>query len=185
MAPSFSTPMKFMSFTILLLTIAIMISQSNGDQVAKPNQSQTTLVFYLQAVASGPDATSVAVIGVNGKVWSSTTFGTIFVVDDPVHVGSSITSQQVGRAQGLITAAALDGSNVHVALSVVFNNGQYGGSTIELQGISRQREKYREVSIVSGTGKFRYARGFASFETVSSNPATAHSVVRMTLNLLM
>ncbi|KAK7257551.1 hypothetical protein RIF29_31601 [Crotalaria pallida] len=185
MSPSFSTPMKFMSFTILLLIIAIMISQSNGDQVAKPNQSQTTLVFYLQDTTSGPNATVAAVIGVNGKVWSYTTFGTIFVVDDPVHIGVSTTSTQVGRVQGLLTASAFDGSTVHVVLSVVFNNLQYSGSTIELQGISRQRENYREISVVSGTGKFRYARGFASLETIFYDPATTHSVIRLTLNILM
>ncbi|KAK7257554.1 hypothetical protein RIF29_31604 [Crotalaria pallida] len=144
-----------MSFPILLLTISIMVSQSNGDQVAKPNQNQTTtLVFYLQDSTSGPNATVAAVIGVNKKVLSYTTFGTIFVVDDPLHISPSISSKQVGRAQGLLTASAFDGSNVHVVLSVVFNNLQYGGSTIEIQGISRQREHYREVALYPGLENF-------------------------------
>ncbi|KAE9616800.1 hypothetical protein Lal_00034333 [Lupinus albus] len=179
MAPS------FMYFTTFLLIMSIMGTQSNGEEVYKPNQSQTTLVFYLHDVTTGPNATVAPVIGLSGKVWSYTTFGTIFVVDDPVHLSPSISSTQVGRAQGILTASAIDGSNVNVVLSVVFNNLQYSGSTIEIQGVSRQRENYRELSIVSGTGKFRYARGFASFETSFYDAATTHSVIRLTLNMIL
>ncbi|CAL0333932.1 unnamed protein product [Lupinus luteus] len=183
MAPS---PTKFMPFTTLLLIISIMVSASNGnDQVSRPNQSETTLVFYLHDVTTGPNATVAAVIGLKDKVWSYITFGTIFVVDDPVHLSPSVSSTQVGRAQGLLTASALDGSNVNVILSVVFNNLEYSGSTIEIQGISRQRENYRELSIVSGTGKFRFARGFASLETSFYDASTTRSVIRLTLNVIL
>lgn len=161
-----------------------MVSQSNG-QGTKPNQSQTNLVFYLQDVATGPNATVAPVTGLNGKVWSYNTFGTIFVVDDPVTLSPSASSTLVGRAQGLLTASSLDGSNVNVMISVVFTNLQYSGSSIEIQGISHQRENYRELSVVAGTGRFRFVRGYAAMETAYYDAATTHSVIRLTLNLIL
>lgn len=163
---------------LLLISITMMISQANSQG------NQTTMVFYLHDVATGPNATVAPVIGINGKVWSYSTFGTIFVIDDPVTLTPNQNSVHVGRAQGLLTAASFDGSNVNVVISIVFNNMQYSGSTLELQGTSRQRENYREISVVSGTGRFRFARGYAAFETAFYDPATTRSIVRLTITLL-
>ncbi|XP_058764685.1 pterocarpan synthase 1-like [Vicia villosa] len=167
---------KIISFTILLF---INISTTNGQ--AQPNQS--TLVFYLQDVGKGPKATVSPVIGINGKVWSYNSFGTIFVVDDPVTISPSSYSTQIGRAQGTITVTAQDGANVNIVLSLVFNNAQYAGSTLEIQGTSRQRDNLRELGVVSGTGRFRFARGFAVFETISYDPTYSQSVIRLTVTL--
>ncbi|XP_058734885.1 pterocarpan synthase 1-like [Vicia villosa] len=167
---------KIISFTILLF---ITISTTNGQ--AQPNQS--TLVFYLQDVGKGPKATVSPVIGINGKVWSYNSFGTIFVVDDPVTISPSSYSTQIGRAQGTITVTAQDGANVNIVLSLVFNNAQYAGSTLEIKGTSRQRDNLRELGVVSGTGRFRFARGFAVFETISYDPTYSQSVIRLTVTL--
>ncbi|XP_058766944.1 uncharacterized protein LOC131640567 [Vicia villosa] len=171
-----TTPNKIISFTILLF---ITINIVNGQ--AQPNQS--SLVFYLQDVGKGPKATVSPVIGINGKVWSYNTFGTIFVVDDPVTISPNSYSTQIGRAQGIITVTAQDGANVNIVLSLVFNNAQYAGSTLEIQGTSRQRDNLRELGVVSGTGRFRFARGFAVFETISYDPIYSQSVIRLTVTL--
>lgn len=173
--------MKFMSLSMVLIS-TIMIYQAYG-QLPEPNPSQTTMVFYLQDIATGPDATVAAVTGIKGKDWSYTSFGTIIVVDDPVLLSPSPSSTQVGRAQGHLTVSAHDGANVHAVLSIVFNNLQYNGSTLELQGVSRQREDYREVSVVSGTGKFRFARGYASLQTAFYDAQTQNSIIRLTITL--
>ncbi|KAI4334127.1 hypothetical protein L6164_018857 [Bauhinia variegata] len=177
MAPAFSAPTKFLD--LLLVIVAILICQASSRRA-----QQTTLVFFLQDVASGPNATVAPITGIRGKDWSYDTFGSLFVVDDPVTLSPNRNSAQVGRAQGLLAASALDGSNVHVLLSIVFDNSQYSGSALEIQGTSRQRENYREVSVVSGTGRFRFARGFASFETMYYDPATSYSIIRFTITLL-
>ncbi|XP_004506278.1 dirigent protein 2-like [Cicer arietinum] len=179
MAQQFSTPIKIMSFTILILIIATNMANSQTP----PNQ--TTLVFYLQDIGKGLNATVSPVIGINGRVWSYNTFGTIFVVDDPVMVSPSPFSTQIGRAQGVITVTSLDGANVNILLSIVFNNMQYSGSTLEIQGTSRQRDNSRELSIVGGTGRFRFARGFAVFETVSFDAPNVHSIIRLTITLAL
>lgn len=183
MAHQFSTlPIKrFMSLSLVLISIM----GSNGEVAPRqPHQTQTTLVFYLQDVAQGPNATVAPVIGINGKVWTYNTFGTIFVVDDPVMLGPSPNSNQVGRAQGVLTVSSLDGANVNVVLSIVFNNLQYSGSSLEIQGTSRQRENYRELSVVSGTGRFRFAKGYAAFETAFYDAPTGRSVIRVTITLV-
>lgn len=174
MAPTFQNPIKIIFFSILLL-ITINIANT------QPNQS--TLVFYMQDVGKGPNATVSPVIGIKDKDWSYNTFGTIFVVDDPVTLTPSPTSTQVGRAQGVITVASQDGANVYIILSIVFNNAQYAGSTLEIQGTGRQRENLRELSVVSGTGRFRFARGFIVFETISFDGSNNQSVIRLTLTL--
>ncbi|XP_058733269.1 pterocarpan synthase 1-like [Vicia villosa] len=168
-----TTPIKIISYSILLF---ITINIANGK--AQPPQS--TLVFYLQDVRKGPKATVSPIIGINGKVWSYNTFGTILVVDDPITISPSSYSTQIGRAQGIITVTSQDGTNVNIVLSLVFNSAQYTSSTLEIQGTSCQRDNLRELGVVSGTGRFRFARGFAVFETISTY---SQSVIRLTVTL--
>ncbi|KAL5056405.1 hypothetical protein RYX36_037087 [Vicia faba] len=239
MAPTFPKPIKIIFLSILLL---INIKIAYGQ----PNQS--ILVFYMQDVGKGPNATVLPIIGIKDKVWSYNTFGTIFAVDDPITLTSSplqlklealkgenkfmqirevllnlLCKQEIlilkrfapfvvkrvlemlqlspkhdlsksvnktstnynetSMAQGTITVTSQDGANVNIVLSIVFNNVQYAASTLEIQGTSRQRDNLRELGVVSGTGRFRFARGFAVFETISYNPTSTQSIIRLTVTL--
>ncbi|XP_062103063.1 dirigent protein 2-like [Humulus lupulus] len=168
---------KLMFIYLLILTILCIC------EAQKLNQ--TSIVFFLQDIAStAPNATVVPVIGIKGKDWSFNSFGTIFAVDDPITETPNRSSNEVGRAQGILVTSALDGSNVSVLLSIVFTNKEYGGSTLELHGVSRQNERFKEVSVVSGTGSFRFARGFAVFETIYYERSISYSIVRCTIRLL-
>ncbi|KAL2328370.1 hypothetical protein Fmac_021797 [Flemingia macrophylla] len=172
--------MKLFSLSVLLLSLA---HQAYG-QLPQPGLGQTTMVMYMQDIAIGPNATVAIVTGIKGKDWSYNTFGTIFVVDDPVMLSPSPNSQVVGRAQGILTASDHEGKNVNAVLSIVFTtNSQYSGSTLEIQGVSRQRESYKELSVVSGTGKFRFARGYVSLQTVSYDAVTTQSIIRLTITI--
>ncbi|XP_028785647.1 dirigent protein 23-like [Neltuma alba] len=177
MALTFPKPSKLISFSLLLLiNLALNPWEGSGEQ--------QNLVFFLQDVSIGPNATVAPVAGVKGKEWSYNTFGTIYAVDDLVTAGPNRNSAPVGRAQGLLATGALDGSNVNIFLSIVFTNLQYNGSTLQIQGVSRQSENYREVSVVSGTGRFRFARGYAALETYYYDPNTTYSIVRLSITLL-
>lgn len=112
-------------------------------------------------------------------------FGTIFATDDPITETLSKISTQVGRAQGILVASALSGSNVHVSVSIAFTNGDTMVACLEIQGISRQYERYKELSVVAGTGTFRYARDLATLETIFHDDMTSYSVVRRTIRLLL
>lgn len=78
----------------------------------------------------------------------------------------------------MYVTAGLDGMNSHVMISLVFTNEEYGGSTLQIQGISKQFEPVREVAVVTGTGKFRFARGYATFETHFLDLPTQYAIIR-------
>ncbi|XP_062106088.1 pterocarpan synthase 1-like [Humulus lupulus] len=140
--------------------------------------TQTHMSLYLQDIAAGPNATLTTVAGIAGKLWTFTQFGTVFVTDDPITETPDPNSALIGRLQGIYVTSELNGRNTHVSVSIVFVNKKYNGSTLELQGNSRQFEEVREVSVVSGTGKFRFARGYATFETYFLDQPKAYSVLR-------
>ncbi|KAA8524702.1 hypothetical protein F0562_011125 [Nyssa sinensis] len=145
---------------------------------------ETKMTLYFQDYSAGPNATVVPVTGIPGKLWSFFGFGTIFVTDDTITEGLDKNSAQIARAQGIYVTSALDGSNTHVLISIVFTNEEYSGSTLEIQGTSRQYDSVREVAVVAGTGKFRYARGHVTFETVYLDMAIAYSVIRCNVTVL-
>lgn len=146
---------------------------------------ETSMTIYIQDYSYGPNATLIPITGVgaNGE-WAFHKFGTIFCTDDPITEALDVSSAPIGRAQGMYVTSALDGSNTHVLISIVFTNEEYKGSTLEIQGASPQFERVREVSVVSGTGKFRFARGYATFETVHLDMATAYSVIECNITML-
>ncbi|ESW04525.1 hypothetical protein PHAVU_011G102300 [Phaseolus vulgaris] len=173
------TSSKFFSFSLfslLLLSTTVLYVAEAEEPLPK------TIVLYLQDTVKGPNATVSPIIGLTGKDWSFDQFGTIFAVDDPIVLTPNPFSSAVGRAQGMLVVSARDGANVFVALSLVFTNFQYSGSSIQIQGVSRQHEKFREVSVVSGTGKFRFVKGYAVFETAYYDANTAHSIISLTVN---
>ena len=70
-------------------------------------------------------------------------------IDDKVTVAIERNSSQVGRLQGIYVNLELDGTDLHLLVSLVFTNKAYNGSTLEIQGADRFYQKYREVSVIS------------------------------------
>ncbi|KAF2292227.1 hypothetical protein GH714_017547 [Hevea brasiliensis] len=138
-------------FLALLFLVAISASSAETQQ----QLTEIKMSLYFQDVSSGPNATTIPVAGIATKHWTFTQFGTIFITDEPITETPDPNSAPVGRAQGLFATTGLDGLNAHVMVSIVFTNEAYGGSTLQIQGASKQFEGVREVSIVSGTGLFR------------------------------
>ncbi|XP_059664483.1 dirigent protein 2-like [Cornus florida] len=165
-------------FLLLLLTILIC-SHSHGVHL-----KETTMTLHFQDYSAGANATVLPVTGIPGRVWSFFGFGTIFCTDDPITEGLDKSSAQIGRAQGMYVTSAMDGSNTHVLISIVFTNEEFGGSTLEIQGTSRQHDAVREVAVVAGTGKFRYARGYATFETVYYDMEISYAIIRCNVTVM-
>lgn len=175
---AFSRPMKLMSFSSLLLLLVLVLVLISLAKAQRP--TETIVEFYLQDLASGSNATVVPITGIKNKPLSFNSFGTIFAIDDPITQTSDRNSTEIGRAQGMLVASALSGSNVHVSMSFAFSNG----SSLEIQGTSRQFERYKELSVVSGTGSFRYVRGYATLETIYYDNKTSYSIVRCTVRII-
>ncbi|TQD79324.1 hypothetical protein C1H46_035161 [Malus baccata] len=165
--------LNFIAKLLLVLTFAAFSAGATRSQL-----KETKLTVFFHDFVAGPNTTVIPVAGIAGKLWTFTQFGTVYVTDDPLTATPDLNSAVVGRGQGLYVTSGLDGLNTHVLISIVFTNKNYNGSTLEIQGTSKQFEAVREVSVVSGTGKFRFARGYATFETLLVDAATFYSVER-------
>ncbi|XP_058107063.1 dirigent protein 2-like [Magnolia sinica] len=144
---------------------------------------ETNMVFYMQDWETGSNVTAISVAGLNGTNSSPLNFGTIAVLDDPITIGVDRYSKQIGRARGIFSASALDGSTIHRIFSFVFTDGEYKGSTLQIQGLEVYRTKRRELSVVSGTGLFRYARGYIVFESAFMDIPNLNAVLKVTVTV--
>ncbi|XP_075672363.1 dirigent protein 22-like [Castanea sativa] len=178
MAASFVPKMHTNLFLVLVLATATFLAKAS-------DLKETKLSMYLQDISDvgNPNVTVIPVAGIAGKAWTVTQFGTIFVTDDYITETADPKSPGVGRAQGMYVTAGLDGLNSHVMISIVFTNKEYNGSTIQIQGISQQFVPGTEVAVVAGTGKFRFARGYATFETYFLDIPTQYSVIRFNVTV--
>ncbi|XP_068666679.1 dirigent protein 1-like [Aristolochia californica] len=106
------------------------------------------------------------------------------VTDDAPTEGPERHSKEVGRAHGIYVNSALDASDLHFLFSAVFTNKKYNGSALEIQGADRFYLKQREVSVVYGTGAFRFARGFVVLETVYLHLPGLDAVIKFNVAVL-
>ncbi|KAL2248472.1 UNVERIFIED_CONTAM: Dirigent protein 23 [Sesamum indicum] len=158
-----------------------LITYSRADLA---HSKETKMTLYFQDYSGGPNATVIEITGHPDGLLGFTRFGAIFCTDDPITEGFAESSAQIARAQGLYVTSALDGSNTHVLISIVFTNEEYKGSTLEVQGSSAQFERVREVAVVGGTGKFRLARGYATFETIHYDHTLYYAVIQCNVTVL-
>lgn len=174
-----------MALTISPLVILVLSSLSTTFLAMATTHEfkETQLSLYFQDIAAGPNLTTLPIAGIAGKLWTFDQFGTVYVSDDPITEAPSPKSAVVGRAQALIETSALDGRNALAFFSIVFTNKKYNGSTLEIQGNSKQFEPVTEVAVVSGTGKFRFARGYATLETYFVDAPNAYSVIRCNITV--
>lgn len=170
-------------FTAFMVFIFIQpLTSCSSPKPKTPSLNQGSIIVYLHDYSGRRNATVVPVIGISGKPWVFSSFGTIFAVDDPVTAAPSANSQIIGRAQGILVTNSLNGSNMQMVISIVFNGEE--GSTLQIQGTTRQSQRFREVSVVSGTGNYRFARGYVVLETVSYDPNTSYAMVLCNITLL-
>lgn len=146
---------------------------------------ETNITIYVHDYFSGPNATTIAIstTPLSDDSWIVDNFGKMYYTDNPVTEGREPESDYLGRAQGTFVSSAIDGSSSQITMSVVFDSPQYQGSTLEIQGAGSPVERIKEVSVVSGTGQFRYARGFATIETIYYDRAANYSVAEWNISI--
>lgn len=162
---------QFPLLIILISTIFFSGRAQNTTQWAKRvdsgSQVVTTLRFYFHDKLSGqnPSAIQIAQPLQSGGN-SPNLFGNLLMIDDALTVGPDPSSKLVGRARGLYGSAGQTEMNLIMALSYVFTDGEYDGSSLSLLSINSVMNSPREMAIVGGTGLFRMARGYAVAQTV-------------------
>ncbi|KAL3639595.1 hypothetical protein CASFOL_017502 [Castilleja foliolosa] len=158
---------------ILLLTISsFFITQLPLSYAGRSHTKLIKLRFYLQDKYQDPARTVHPVARADVTSSSSTSFGEVCVVNDPLTVGPHHTSKLIGYAQGIIASADFNVPAIHATLTIVFTAGKYNGSSFNMVGRNNLFLEYRKIPIVGGTGAFEMARGIITTSNYSSDPAT-------------
>ncbi|KAK7348065.1 hypothetical protein VNO80_22614 [Phaseolus coccineus] len=165
----------FFIFTLIIFYAAYTFSTLQSKQ--------TNLVFYVHDHFTGDHSTASTVAGKTGPASSILNFGTVAIVDDPVTEGPNIDSPLIGRAQGMYINSQLDGKGLYMVFSVIFTSGEFKGSSLEIQGSDIFTMKEREFGVVSGTGYFRFVKGYGIMETEFMDIATLRATLKLSVTL--
>ena len=122
--------------------------------------------FYWHDILSGKNPSSVAVVAPPfNKINTTTAFGLVNMIDNPLTLGPELSSKLVGRAQGFYASACQTELDLLMAMNFAFVEGKYNGSTITILGRNPVFNKVREMPVIGGSGLFRFARGYAEART--------------------
>lgn len=139
--------------------------------------------FYWHDVVSGKYPTSLTVVR-PAENNSKTGFGAVNMIDNPLTMGPDLRSKLVGRAQGFYASASQEEIGLLMTMNFALTQGKYNGSTITVVGRNSVFHKVREMSVVGGSGIFRFARGYALATTHSFDLKTGDAVVQYNVYVL-
>ena len=174
--------MEKIPFFLILLSLAMAAANEADEWLSNRRQATektTRLHFYHHETTSGKNPTAVQVAQAASTNKSPTLFGLVNIMDDPLTEGPELTSKLVGRGQGLYASAGMDELSLLMAWTVVFNSGEYSGSSLTILGRNPTSHPRREMSIVGGTGIFRLARGVLTFRTYFFNSSAGVAVLEV------
>lgn len=193
-----STMKKYAPVAILFLSIFFSALRLNDAVPESPDEVEswfklvshekqqpekmTKLHFYFHDLIQGKHVTSTMVAQSNMTGSSPTIFGALFIADDPLTVGPEFSSHRVGYAKGLYGAASFEEVGLVMAMTFVFTDQVYNGSSLSILGHNPHHHMYREIPVVGGSGLFRLARGIATlqtyyFDTIAGNATVEVDVV--------
>ncbi|CAJ1948616.1 unnamed protein product [Sphenostylis stenocarpa] len=168
------TPHCFLTFSFLLLSCHLLKGQKDTDfgqaidrklLGLKKKEKLSHFKFYWHDLVSGRNPTSVSVVPPTLKLNTTTAFGLVNMIDNPLTLGPELSSKLVGKAQGFYASASQSEINLLMAMNLAFSEGKYNGSTITILGRNCVFHKVREMPVIGGSGLFRFARGYAEART--------------------
>ncbi|XP_039024938.1 dirigent protein 22-like [Hibiscus syriacus] len=172
--------------TVLSLTSSFAI---DGSDSFSPNLSPLSLGinnkseklrhlhFYFHDIVVGKNATAIRVAKAPTTTTSSP-FGVVVVIDDPLTVGPDIGSKLVGKAQGIYAFASQTDSTLLVAYNFAFMEEEYNGSSLTVLGRNVVSSAVREMPVIGGSEAFRFARGYAEARTQRYDLKTGNTIVK-------
>ncbi|KAK1369060.1 Dirigent protein [Heracleum sosnowskyi] len=148
-------------------------------------QTVTKLHFYLHDTISGENPPSVPVAKASSTDSSPYAFGLVQVIDDPLTEGPDEESPLIGRAQGLFVSSSMkDEPSLLISMNLYFTEGEFTNSTLNIEGRSPILRPYRELSVVGGSGLFRFARGLATVQPYSFNMTSRDAILEYHISVL-
>ncbi|KAF8711143.1 hypothetical protein HU200_029151 [Digitaria exilis] len=165
---------RFIALTGLLTAATGLLLAATSPATAEPwDQKETRLRVYWHDVLSGNNATAVTVAEGPLTNTSATQFGKVIVIDDALTLEPNLTTSKIiGHAEGIYVSAGKDTLSLMMAMNFVFIDGPYNGSSIAIFGPNFAERKVREMSVIGGTGVFRFARGYVEIMTWSNTVDT-------------
>ncbi|XP_027336064.1 dirigent protein 22-like [Abrus precatorius] len=143
----------------------------------KKKEKLSHFKFYWHDIVSGHNPTSVAVVPPPIKVNTTTAFGLVNMIDNPLTLGPELSSKLVGKAQGFYASASQSEIDLLMAMNFAFIDGKYNGSTITILGRNPVFNKVREMPVIGGSGLFRFARGYGEARTHWFDLKTGDAIV--------
>jgi hypothetical protein len=166
---------KGYSLSVILSVILVVLIASDSVRTTL-GATNFQITFFLHDNFLTANASAYAVtLPVIPVVYTPTRidgsfFGALVVFDDSMTTEPDPNSLEIGRGRGFYLFDANDnqGPAIQFVWTAQFNAGSYGpGTTLSFAGFDRTTDQIAEISIVGGTGKFRYAKGYADITTYS------------------
>uniref|UniRef100_A0AB38YM92 Dirigent protein n=1 Tax=Triticum aestivum TaxID=4565 RepID=A0AB38YM92_WHEAT len=171
------------STAISCLAALLLLAAAAAPAFAAEKETRLR-VYWHDVVSGGPNATVAQVAQAPSSNASATGFGSVYVIDDPLTEGPSLTgSRLLGRAQGLYVSTGKDSLSLLMAMNFVFVDGAYNGSSIAIVGPNPVNRAVREMAVVGGTGVFRFARGYCQLRTNWFDANTGDATVEYRVHL--
>ena len=166
---------------LLLLCAAVLLAPASAA-----DDGLTKFKLYWHDVLAGTSPTAIRIAQAASTNSSSTFFGAVVAIDDPLTTGPAVTGSakskdEIGRAQGTYTFADQATFGLLMNMNFVFTAGDYKGSGLTIYGRNEVLSAVREMSIIGGTGKFRMARGYVEARTMDSGAKSGETVVEYTV----
>lgn len=167
-----------------LLFLLALTSSVAAAAAGEGDHGLTHIHLYVHETYTGANATATAVLQ-SPLGATNSSFGSMGVVDNEIRVGPDRSSQLVGRYQGVVFGTSVQlGAGYLSSVTLVFTAGEYGGSTLSVQGPILGFTGTIERAVIGGTGKFRLARGYMLFKMISK-PTPETDVNEINLFVLM
>ncbi|GLJ44935.1 hypothetical protein SUGI_0945970 [Cryptomeria japonica] len=156
---------------LLLSSMLVKTVDGHGWKKQLPKPCKNFVLYFHDILYNGKNAenaTSALVAAPQGGNLTSFAdafwFGHLVVFDDPITLDHNLHSPPVGRAQGFYFYDMKNTFGAWFGFTFVLNSTDYKG-TITFNGADPVLVKYRDISVVGGTGDFLMARGIATFST--------------------
>ncbi|KAF1876644.1 hypothetical protein Lal_00030057 [Lupinus albus] len=164
----FSLLLSFQALTSITALDSDFVHQIDRKLLGlnKKKEKLSHFKFFWHDIQSGQNPTSVRVIEPPLNLNTTTFFGFVNMIDNPLTMGPELRSSKlVGRAQGFYASASQSEIGFLMAQNFAFIEGKYNGSTITILGRNPALNKVREMPVIGGSGLFRFARGYAEATT--------------------
>ncbi|KAH7685379.1 Dirigent protein [Dioscorea alata] len=170
----------------LLLTITSTTSSSSSSEKLKRMKKKklTHFTVYWHDIVSGPNPSGAMVAQAPTTNTSTTGFGLVRIIDNPLTKGPTMSSDLVGRAQGFYASTSLEYVGLMMAMNFAFTSGKYNGSTVTILGRNEVFTDVREMPVIGGSGLFRWAQGYAQARTSMLNMTTGDAVVKYDVHVM-